>query len=99
MSSTGLAQVVDRALQDLKRMKDKTRVRMHLAGREARDKWRVLEKKLTRTAGKARTFADSTARALDDLTDEVRKFRTSLPRRQKKRSDAPRNNGPGRSAT
>ncbi len=75
-----LAEAVRRTLEDLKTLRDETRLQVNLAGREARDKWRALEDKLARSAEDARAFGESTATALDDLKEELRCFGASLRR-------------------
>ena len=98
MTSTHLVEAVNKAVGDLKRFRDETRLQMHLAGREARDRWRVLEDKLTRTLDSAHEFAESTARVLDELKTEVREFRASL-RGSGKRPRPTHRDGLGRSVS
>jgi hypothetical protein len=71
---------MDRTMEDLRRLRDELRVRMHLAKQEARDEWVELEKKFEHLRGRlevvgkvAKESAEDVAEALELVGQELRK--------------------------
>jgi F0F1-type ATP synthase membrane subunit b/b' len=59
-----IRQELERSLEELQTIRDELRVKVHLAGMEAKDKWKELEPNLEH--------------AEDELKDAARKFRDAL---------------------
>lgn len=69
--------------QNLRRMADEIRVRIHLAGMEAKDTWAKLEPKLHEFERKAENAKDKIVDDLDKLGDELKEQMTKLMQRLK----------------
>lgn len=69
--------------QNLRRMADEIRVRIHLAGMEAKDTWAKLEPKLHEFERKAESTKDKLAEDIDKLGDELKEQMTKLMHRLK----------------
>lgn len=73
---------LDAQLNDLAQMRDEIRVKLHLAGLEAKDVWNDLEPKLDKlerdAAAEGENIADATLTLAKNLKDAVRKFRDQL---------------------
>jgi hypothetical protein len=72
---------VHKRLGELKTLRDQIRVDLNLAGKEARDRWRGIERRIRATQERVR--ASESVRALAPLLDSVRKFRATLRRKSK----------------
>jgi hypothetical protein len=59
----------------LRTLRDEVRVKLHLAGMDARDRWRELEPEVDAALAK---IEDATGRALDRLIRKIEKFNDSL---------------------
>ena len=62
----------------LKTLRDEIRVDIHLAGMEARDKWKELEPVVRDAEKLAEEVTDVSQRAMEDLVEKFRGFRESL---------------------
>jgi hypothetical protein len=91
VNTARLAEALRRTAEDLKTVRDETRVQAHLAGREAKDKWRTLEDRIGRVTDDIKSFGEATARSIGDLKSDLTKFREKLGRgtseREKPRRD------------
>ena len=82
MESKRLRARLDAQLDELTQMKDEIRVKLHLAGMDAKDAWRDLEPKLDKlehdAAEEGENIADATLALAKNLSEAVRKFRDRL---------------------
>ncbi|OJT20348.1 hypothetical protein BO221_30415 [Archangium sp. Cb G35] len=62
----------------LKTLRDEIRVDIHLAGMEARDKWKELEPVVRDAEKLAEEVTDVSQRAMEELVEKFRGFRESL---------------------
>lgn len=65
-------------LESLRRMADEIRVRIHLAGMEAKDAWGKLEPKLHEYEQKASNAKDRIVEGFDKVGDELREQMSKL---------------------
>ncbi|MCB9578432.1 MAG: hypothetical protein H6717_15515 [Polyangiaceae bacterium] len=72
----------DAQLDDLQQMRDEIRVKLHLAGMDAKDVWREMEPKLEKlerdASEEGENIADATLALAKNLSEAVRKFRDRL---------------------
>ena len=66
------------SLGRLKTLRDEIRVDIHLAGMEARDKWKELEPVVRDAEKLAEDVTDVSQRAMEELVEKFRGFRESL---------------------
>lgn len=59
---------------ELKRLRDEVRVRLHLAGLDARDRWNELEPSMAQVEKLAREVNEASKRKLGDLRDRLREL-------------------------
>jgi hypothetical protein len=70
---------VDRALEELERVADEIRVKIHLAGMDARETWsKTLEPKLFDVRDHARRARASSREAVRELVEALKTFYGSL---------------------
>ncbi len=62
----------------LKTLRDEIRVDIHLAGMEARDKWREMEPVMRDAEKLAEEVSDVSQRAMEEMVEKFRGFRESL---------------------
>ncbi|AKJ05154.1 hypothetical protein ATI61_102222 [Archangium gephyra] len=62
----------------LKTLRDEIRVDIHLAGMEARDKWKELEPVVRDAEKLAEEVTDVSQRAMEELVEKFRGFRESV---------------------
>lgn len=62
----------------LKTLRDEIRVDIHLAGMEARDKWKELEPVVRDAEKLAEEVTDVSQRAMEELVEKFRGFRESI---------------------
>jgi hypothetical protein len=78
-STTELKQNIHGRLDQLRALRDDVRVRLHLAGMEARDEWNKLEPRIMdlekRVAGE---LTDASCAALDDAVRRLSKLRDRM---------------------
>jgi len=65
-------------MDNLRRMADEIRVRIHLAGMDAKDAWSQLEPKLRELEHKAEAAKDKVVEGLDKMGDELREQMSKL---------------------
>lgn len=65
-------------LLHLTQLRDEIRVKLHLAGMDAKDAWAKLEPKVDEAERLAHEVSDVTKKAVDDMVARVREFRRSL---------------------
>lgn len=75
MQTNELKQQITDSLSQLRTVADEIRVRIHLAGMDARDAWERLEPRLERAAAQA---GEASREVLADLGKELRTLRASL---------------------
>ncbi|WP_437314662.1 hypothetical protein [Sorangium sp. So ce385] len=68
-----------KSLESLQTLRDEIRVRLHLAGMEAKDAWSKLEPTLLDAEKLAEDVSETSRNALRDILDKVKEFRSSLP--------------------
>ncbi|WP_433928688.1 hypothetical protein AB3662_35030 [Sorangium cellulosum] len=68
-----------KSLESLQTLRDEIRVRLHLAGMEAKDAWGKLEPTLLDAEKLAEDVSETSRNALRDILDKVKEFRSSLP--------------------
>ncbi|HSN98085.1 MAG TPA: hypothetical protein VLS89_07290 [Candidatus Nanopelagicales bacterium] len=69
---------LQKGLESLQTMRDEIRVRIHLAGMEAKDAWNRLEPKLYEAERLAEEVSDASRAAMNDLVTRARELRSSL---------------------
>jgi hypothetical protein len=62
----------------LKTLRDEIRVDVHLAGMEARDKWKELEPVMRDAERLAEDMTDVSRRAMEEMVEKFRHFRESI---------------------
>ncbi|WP_437587129.1 hypothetical protein [Sorangium sp. So ce1000] len=70
---------LNKSLESLQTLRDEIRVRLHLAGMEAKDAWGKLEPKLLDAEKLAEDVSESSRNALREIVEKVKEFRSSLP--------------------
>ncbi|KYF59771.1 hypothetical protein WMF18_30865 [Sorangium sp. So ce315] len=68
-----------KSLESLQTLRDEIRVRLHLAGMEAKDAWGKLEPTLLDAEKLAEDVSETSRNALRDILEKVKEFRASLP--------------------
>ena len=66
------------SLQSLRTLRDEIRIDLHLAGMEAKDKWRALEPHFEEAERFAREVSETSRTALEEIVAKYRAFRESL---------------------
>jgi hypothetical protein len=67
-------------LGKLKTLRDEIRVDLHLAGMDAKDKWKELEPKFRDAERLVDDVSDVSRRAMEEMVEHVKTFRESLRR-------------------
>ncbi len=81
MDSAAWKDEARKAIDNLQSVRDEIRVRLHLGRLDATDRWRTLEPRLEQTAERlAREGSEAARRALHDVVEEIKAFRSSLER-------------------
>ena len=65
-------------LETLKTLRDEIRVQIHLAGRDLRDEWEALDRRLTHPERRICEFGRAAEMVADRLITDVRAFRDAL---------------------
>lgn len=73
---------------ELKRLRDEIRVKLHLAGLEARDRWNELEPSMGQVEKLAREVNEASKRKLGDLRDRLKEL-VERVRRDSDQQDQP----------
>ena len=71
---------LQKSLDSLAMLRDEIRVRLHLAGMDAKDAWNRLEPKLLEAEKLAEDVSESSKAALNEIVKKVQEFRASLER-------------------
>jgi hypothetical protein len=79
--STTPSESVRKRLAELKTLRDRVRVELNLAGKEARDRWHRIEERIR--AAQERVRRSEGVRALGPLIESVKRFNASLRRKSK----------------
>ncbi len=77
-SAAELKDEVKKGLEHLKTLRDEVRVRLHLAGMEAKDEWNKLEPHLFDVEQSAREATEASRRAIVEAVERLKKLRESL---------------------
>ncbi|WP_437875327.1 hypothetical protein [Sorangium sp. So ce513] len=77
--TTDLKSDLTKSLESLQTLRDEIRVRLHLAGMEAKDAWGKLEPTLLDAEKLAEDVSETSRNALRDIVEKVKEFRASLP--------------------
>ncbi|MDC0678579.1 MULTISPECIES: hypothetical protein [Sorangium] len=70
---------LNKSLSSLQTLRDEIRVRLHLAGMDAKDAWDKLEPKLLDAEKLAEDVSEASRNALREIVEKVKEFRSSLP--------------------
>ncbi|WP_437524120.1 hypothetical protein WME79_35400 [Sorangium sp. So ce726] len=70
---------LNKSLESLQTLRDEIRVRLHLAGMDAKDAWNKLEPKLLDAEKLADDVSEASRHALHEIVEKVKEFRSSLP--------------------
>jgi hypothetical protein len=73
-----LKEEVKKGLEHLRTLRDEVRVRLHLAGMEARAEWNKLEPHLHDVEHAAREASEASRRAVSEAVHSLKKLRDSL---------------------
>jgi len=77
-SRAGLTEDLYQGLSSLQTLRDEIRVRVHLAGLEAKDKWSELETHLLTVEDAAKGAAEGSRERIGEALEKLRAFRASL---------------------
>jgi len=80
MKNEELKQHLQDGLTAVKRLRDEIRVDLHLAGMDARDKWKELEPHLAHAEKLADDVSDVSKKAMEDMLKKFKDFKASLKR-------------------
>ncbi|WAS96092.1 hypothetical protein [Nannocystis punicea] len=73
---TSLRNTLENSMQELRTLRDEIRVRLNLAGKEARDRWeQQMEPRIEKLEQQIRTATDAT---LESIRDAIERARTSF---------------------
>lgn len=82
-----LKQHLQQSLMHLKTLRDEIRVDIHLAGMEAKDSWKKLERRFTDAENLAREASHTSKQALEEILEAFKSFRASLGKKVVKKND------------
>ncbi|MBN1207702.1 MAG: hypothetical protein JXB05_22750 [Myxococcaceae bacterium] len=80
MSNTQLRDWMHENLGKLKTLRDEIRVDLHLAGMEAKDKWKELEPRFRDAERLVDDVSEVSRKTMEEMVERVRAFRESLRR-------------------
>jgi rubrerythrin len=80
MAETKMRDWMYENLGKLKTLRDEIRVDLHLAGMEAKDKWKEMEPKFREAERLVEDVSDVSRRALEEMVEHFKQFRESLRR-------------------
>jgi hypothetical protein len=69
---------LQKSLDALATLRDEIRVRLHLAGMDAKDAWNRLEPRLLEAEKLAEDVSDTSRTAMEEVVKKVREFKDSL---------------------
>ncbi len=76
--NAGQVEFVRRKLAELRTLRDELRVKVNLAGKEARERWRRLEAQARAAEAHARGGHPASGRSLAKLVEELKRFKNRL---------------------
>ena len=76
--TTELKNDLQQSLATLQTLRDEIRVRLHLAGMDAKDAWDKLEPKIVEAERLAEDVSEASRHAMSDIVKKVQAFRASL---------------------
>ncbi|MBX3259636.1 MAG: hypothetical protein KIS78_13415 [Labilithrix sp.] len=78
-TKTDVRKEIDMAIDDLEQLADEVRVKLHLAGMDARDLWgKTLEPRLEQARRHAKEATASSKAAIDETVKAVREFARAM---------------------
>jgi hypothetical protein len=80
MAESKMRDWMHKNLGKLETLRDEIRVDLHLAGMEAKDKWKELEPKFREAERLAEEASEASRRAMEEMVTHFRQFRESLRR-------------------
>jgi hypothetical protein len=75
---TDLKNEITKSLERLQTLRDEARVRLHLAGMDAKDRWDELDPYVAEAERAAQQFSDSSRATLTSAIERVEQFLSSL---------------------
>jgi hypothetical protein len=69
---------IQKSVALMKTLRDEVRVKLHLAGMEAKDRWNKLESNLVDIERAAQDASDASSRAVAEAVGAIKSFRDSL---------------------
>jgi uncharacterized protein YhaN len=79
MSQTNeLKNEIEKSLAQMQALRDEVRLKLHLAGMDAKDEWRKLEPQLADVERAAGNLTDVTRHAVEDAVKRLKKLRERL---------------------
>ncbi|WP_394841684.1 hypothetical protein LZC95_32000 [Pendulispora brunnea] len=78
MSENTLKAEIEKGISRMQTLRDEVRVRLHLAGMDAKEEWDKLEPSLVDIERKAEDFTDATRRAVEDALKRLSALRSKL---------------------
>ncbi len=69
---------VDKGILALQQARDEVKLKLHLAGMDAKDEWNKLEPKILEAEAKAKSAVEGTPHFFGDLLEQIKKFASSL---------------------
>jgi len=69
---------LDKSVALLRTLRDEVKVKLHLAGMDAKARWRELEPRLQTAVEAAKDASDASRKAVGEAVDALKKFRASL---------------------
>jgi uncharacterized protein YhaN len=77
-TTTELKNEIEKSLDLMRTLRDEVRVKLHLAGMDAKDEWKKLEPHLTEVERTADKFTEATRAAVSDAVKRLSKLRSLL---------------------
>jgi len=77
-TTTELKTEIEKSLGLMRTLRDEVRVKLHLAGMDAKDEWNKLEPHLLHVEDAATDFSEATRKAVTDAVERLSKLRKSL---------------------
>ncbi len=77
-TTTELKKEIEKSLGLMRTLRDEVRVKLHLAGMEAKDEWSRMEPQLAEVERAARDFTEATKTAVNEAVKRLSKLRSSI---------------------
>jgi len=78
MSDSTLKSEIEKGILRMQTLRDEVRVRLHLAGMDAKEEWDKLEPHIADIERKAEDLTDATRKAVDDALKRLSTLRSKL---------------------